>query len=121
MSYNISAWIVEELVDLVIPIESFFTNPRTDWHPEIKLDVNQIAEFCISDCRVIGKIVDKNLHVIKIEWRGECSGTGLNWILEPALKTSTGTLIASCVWEGGDCINQLQCRNGDVKWVDIEI
>ena len=121
MSYNISMWKVNELKDLVIPVESFFTNPRKDWHPEITLDANQIAELSISDCKVIGRIVDKMLHVIKIKWHGDGSGTGMHWILEPALKTSTGTLIASCIWEGGDSINKLECRDGEVKWVDIEI
>jgi hypothetical protein len=52
---------------------------------------------------------------------GEGSGTAMNWIIEPALTESTGELTASCIWEGGDSINQLILKNGVVSWRDIEI
>ena len=52
---------------------------------------------------------------------GEGSGYFINEVLEPALENSKGELIASCVWEGGDTINQIIVKDGNVEWVDIDI
>ena len=99
-----------------------FPEEHKDWHPAIGLEKDfETVTVYISDCFLKGKIIDKKIHVSEINWSGDCSGTAMHWILEPALKHSTGTLIVSCVWENGDSINRLECRDGDVKWVDVEI
>lgn len=122
MSYNIDTWKTKKLENLVIPLDSFFVSDRTDWHPEKIFDED--GSICLSLSQgegVSGKLIDGQIHVESIELRGEGSGTEMNLIVEPALKTSTGELIVSMIWEGGDSINKIIVKDGDVKWEDIEI
>ena len=122
MSYNIDTWKVKKIENLSIPLSSFFTNLRTDWHPKKEYDENGILTLEMGEgTRVVGKVVDGILHVTDIECHGEGSGISMNLIIEPALKESTGGLVASCVWEGSDSINQLIVKDGNVEWKDIEI
>uniref|UniRef100_A0A6H1ZN20 Uncharacterized protein n=1 Tax=viral metagenome TaxID=1070528 RepID=A0A6H1ZN20_9ZZZZ len=122
MSYNIDRWKVKKLKNLCIPVLSFFTNPRKDWHPEKEYDEEGILTLSFGErAEIKGKVENKILLVSNIEFSGACSGTSMFWILEPALKDSTGELIASCVWEGGDSINRLIVKDGKVTWKDITI
>lgn len=122
MSYNIDTWKVKKLENLRVPLSSFFTNPRKDWHPTKEYDENGALTLSFGDgCEITGKVEDGILLVTSINFWGEGSGTSMNLILEPALKASTGELIASCVWEGGDSINQLIVKDGNVEWKNIEI
>jgi hypothetical protein len=122
MSYNIDTWKVKKLENLKIPLASFFTNPRTDWHPEKEYDENGILTLSLMEgTSVTGKVESGIVIVSDIQCHGEGSGTSMNMILEPALKSSTGELIVSCVWEGGDSINQLIVKDGTVEWKDIAI
>lgn len=122
MSYNIDTWKVKKLENLRVPIASFFTNPRTDWHPIKEYHEDGTLTLSLGEgCEIVGKVENKILIVSSIDFWGEGSGTNMSWILEPALKDSTGELVASCVWEGGDSINQLIVKGGNVEWKDIEI
>jgi hypothetical protein len=124
MSYNIDTFKVKQLENLTIPVPSLYTHPRKDHHPTKMLSKQNdswIRFQCLESCFVEGPVIDDAIHVKAIDWNGEGSGTDMDWILEPALKNSTGVLIASCVWEGGDSIDQLRVDNGKVEWVDIEI
>lgn len=122
MSYNCDTWKTKELKDLRIPIASLFKHDREDWHPERINDDDGTVEFRIMDGVFVRGTIDGDyVAVSMIECSGEGSGTGMHWILEPALKDSTGKLIASCVWEGGDSINRITVDDGLVSWEDIEI
>ena len=119
MSYNIDTFRLKKLENLVIPVASLFKHERGDWHPE-RTDGEETT-FHNLGFLIKGTVQDGNLYVSKFCCYGEGSGTSMRWILEPALKDSRGELVVSFVWEGGDCINQLQVKDGDIKWVDIEI
>lgn len=133
MSYNIDTFKLKKLENLKIPLNSFFVHPRKDWHPGCiygsaflsdsrEQTLSQDITIALSEsCYVKGSLADGVNTVSEINWTDEGSGTGMNWVLEPALKESTGELIASCIWEGGDSINRLVVKNGVVSWEDIEL
>lgn len=124
MSYNIDTFKVKKLENLVIPTAYFYEHNRKDFHPKKVLGEND--DSCIrfefsESCFVEGPVIDGIVQVKSINFCGEFSGTSMNEVFEPALENSTGVLIASCVWEGGDTVNQLRVENGEVEWVDIDI
>lgn len=121
VAYNISKWKTKKLTDLRIPVASFFKHNRSDWHPEREDAPDGLTTFHLMESYIIGRIDGVILCVTDIKMSGEGSGRFVNWILEPALKDSSGELMASCVWEGGDSINQIRVKDGKVEWVDIDI
>jgi hypothetical protein len=124
MSYNIDTFKVKQLKDLVIPVSSLYEHQREDLYPTkmfSKENDSWVRFQFMESCFIEGPVINDAIHVRSIDWCGEGSGNDMHDILEPALKNSTGVLIASCVWEGGDSINQLRVENDKVEWVDIEI
>lgn len=140
MSYNCDTFKVKKLENLRIPVKSLYKNERSDWHPERKdndngtvtfsimeSEINGIIKKGIKDCNIFNQNMKTHdprndiLVVLSICCRGEGSGTTMNKIIEPALRDSKGELIVSCVWEGGDSINQLIVKNGNINWKDIDI
>lgn len=121
MSYNIDTFKTKKLENLKIPITSLYKHERSDWYPERVNYDNGTVTFEMMGSEITGIIENDIFLCQSIDCSGEGSGTTMSWILEPAFKDSTGELIASCVWEGGDSINQLVVKEGDVKWKDIEI
>jgi len=112
MSYNVDMWRTKELVDLRVPVASLFKHERTDWHPSREAEANGEITFSIFESRITGTVDDGILAVTSIVVYGEGSGVALDWIVEPALKDSTGVLVASRIWEGGDYIDLLTVRDG---------
>lgn len=121
MSYNIDTWKTKKLVDLRIPLKAFFKHPRTDWHPEKEFQEDNHLTLRFMNSKISGKLKDEILFVEEMKISGEGSGTEMDWTIEPALQESTGELIASCIWERGDMINQLRVKDGSIEWVGIEI
>ena len=121
MSYNCDTWRTKEIKDFKIPIASLFKHERSDWHPERINNNDGSVTFEIIDAELHGNIENDWLVVSSIRCSGEGSGIAMEWILEPAFQDSTGELVASCVWEGGDSINKLTVKNGKVSWEDIDI
>lgn len=121
MSYNIDTFKVKSLEGLIIPVSSLYKSERKDWHPEKDINDDMSVTFTNMGTEITGKIIDGDLHVSEIECYGGGSGTAMKYMLEPALKDSKGILIVSCVWEGGDSINQLCVCDGVVEWEDINI
>lgn len=121
MSYNVDAWKTKELVDLVIPVESLFKHERGDWHPGREDNADGTTTFSINSSQITGKIDGDVLRVSSIKVFGECSGTALRWIIEPALADSRGKLVATRIWEGGDAIDRLTVIDGVVSSEPIEI
>lgn len=120
MSYNIDTFKVKKLENLIIPFDSFF-KCREDWHPERTNNDDGSVTLDSMESEIKGMLKDGLFEVTEIRCTGEGSGTTMNDIIEPALKDGKGTLIVSCVWEGGDCINKLTAIDGKVSWEDIEI
>ena len=121
MSYNIDTFKVKEILDLIIPVASLYKCEREDWHPDRMNNDDGTVTFTNMETEIHGAIKGGSLFVDKIDCRGEGSGTVMNWMLGPAFKDSTGRLVASCVWEGGDSINQLIVDDGNVEWKGIDI
>lgn len=122
MSYNVDTWKTKELVELRIPIASLFKHEREDWHPERTNNDDGTVTFSVMEgSEIHGKIEGNFLVVDSITACGEGSGTALHWIFEPALEDSTGKLVASRVWEGGDSIDKLTVENGKIESTPIEI
>lgn len=121
MSYNIDTFKVKKLENLRCPVASFYKHERKDWHPEKTIEDDMSVTFKSLDPEWHGKIIDDDFVFESIDCSGEGSGTTMRLILEPALLDSTGILVASCVWERGNCINQLKVENGKITWTEIEI
>jgi hypothetical protein len=124
MSYNIDTFKVKKLDSLIIPVASLYNHVRKDFHPKKKLgeEDDSYIRFAFGESVFIeGPVINESIHVKSIDWTDEFSGTAMDEVFEPALEDSTGQLIAFCVWEGGDTINQLRVRDGKVEWVDIDI
>lgn len=126
MSYNVDRWKTAQLVDLRVPVKSLFTFDRTDWHPKKHVhDDGSVSFEVILGSFVRGTIerVDdcEWLRVTNIEASGEGSGAALHYIFEPALKDSRGKLVATRVWESGDCIDRLTVIDGVLSSESIDI
>jgi hypothetical protein len=124
MSYNIDKWKTKKLGGLSIPLEAFYRHERTDWHPKAIINSptsNVVMLECGCGQRIVGALENGFLLVHEFDMAGEGSGTFYNWILEPALKESKGTLEAVLVWEGGDSINRLTVKDGKVTSAEIDL
>ena len=121
MAYNLDTFKVKKLENLQVPVASLLKHERQDWHPKQTVDGDKTTFEVMEGSHMTGVVRDGVLHVEEFACRSEGSGVAMNWIFEPALKDSKGEFIASCVWEGGDTVNQLRVKDGAVEWVDIEI
>ncbi len=121
MAYNVTAWKTKELVDLKIPVSSLFKHPRKDWHPERIDYADGSVRFEIVEASITGHIDGELLIVDSMNLYGDGSGTALEWITEPALKDSTGKLVAIRIWEGGDYIDKLTVIDGVLDKSQIEL
>jgi len=118
MSYNINTWRTKELQNLVIPLKEI---------QKIKyIDVKLVGESSVEiygpseGFSINGILNGDQIEISKIETSGE--GSGSNWKeFCDMLKTSTGKLIATQVWEGGDSITRLIVEDGKVTEESIEI
>lgn len=122
MSYNITNWKTKTIIDLKIPLDAFYRHPRADWHPRFEMKDEKIAILhCTQGNEILGTVEDGIFSIAQIELHGEGSGTFYNWILEPALRESTGRLEAVLIWEGGDYVSKLTVKNGIVADEQIDL
>ena len=110
MSYNCDMFKVKKIENLEFKEDAF-----KDCQREIKPDLTTVFSYC--EAWVSGIVVDGSFLCEELECTGEGSGEFIDEILEPALKDSTGILVASCVWEGGDSINHLICKDGKIEYL----
>jgi len=120
MSYNCTTWKTTTLDKFRLPIASLYKHPRSDWHPE-RRDVTGLTMFAVCEAGVSGHVNGDWLEVTSVDIAGEGSGTALNWIFEPAFEHSTGTLVATLIWEGGDSIQRLSVVDGQITTEEIDI
>ena len=121
MSYNIDTFILKTIDGLSCPVAALYKNPRKDWHPKREDREDGLTIFTNMETELRGTVEGERYNITYISCYGEGSGTVMNDMLEPAFAESKGNLVASWVWEGGDCINRLEVHDGSVSWVDIEI
>lgn len=117
MSYDITTWKTKEIRALAIPLASIEALPYVN----IKMDGNHVEVLATAEgFELKGKLLFGLVHVDLIEFWGE--GSGHEWeAFKEMLSTSTGTLIASQVWEGGDSITRLIVKNGEVQEALVDI
>lgn len=122
MSYNCSIFKTKKLENFKIPVASLYKPELSDWHlNRTNNDDGTVTFDGMEETNLSGVIENKIFICQSINCSGEGSGFYMREILEPAFMDSSGELIASCIWECGDSINQLIVKNGNVKWEDIEI
>ena len=124
MSYNISSWKTKKLNNLVIPLKYFYESERKDWHPSEPTIVNTDGDIkleCGCEQTIIGSLKNEMLTIKEFEMYGEGSGTFFYYILENALKQSTGELEAIIIWEGGDSITKLIVKDGNLIHEELEL
>lgn len=126
MSYNIDTWKVKKLENLTIPLKSLYVSSRSDWHPDqpeindpetMKIKIEGGSEGFIIE----GFLNNGVITVTKIELYGERSGSFKHYVLDNALKDSSGELEVVLVWEGGDLITKLKVKDGIIEENDIEL
>jgi hypothetical protein len=125
MSYNIDTCKIKKLKNLVIPMQSFYTSERTDWHPDRAKILNTETMECEIECgceqSIKGILKNDHLHVSELNITGEGSGSFKYYVLDHALKSSKGVLEASLIWEGGDSVTSLSLIDGVLVEKDIEL
>jgi hypothetical protein len=124
MSTNIITWKTKKLENLVIPLSAFFIHPRKDWHPEqpIIRDVTTMEVLLKCGCgqMIKGRLIEGQLHVSSFKMEGEGSGGFKDWILDEALKQSTGELQVAIVWESGEVTN-LTVKDGVLEENQVDL
>lgn len=118
MSYNITSWKTKEISNLLIPLDAVKDLPYTD----IEFDGTSIKADGLSEgFKLEGNIIDSNMvEIIEIKTAYDSSGSTWNDFIR-MLEKSSGTLIATQIWEGGDSISKLTVNNGDVIQEPIEL
>jgi hypothetical protein len=126
MSYNITSFKLKKMNDLIIPLDALKNKERPDWSAKdpvlldpllskvrIEMGCGQWIEGIIPTSS--GKVAVTNL-----ELAGEGSGSLMHYLMEDALKKSTGYLEAILVWEGGE-IERLVVLDGHLSQATVEL
>ena len=118
MSYNIDTWNTKKIEGLKIPISEIHKLPyvEVELFPENKVSISGPSE----GFEIEGILEKDIISVSEITMDG--TGSGNTWEnLVSCLEKSTGELIATQIWEGGDSITRLTVKNGIVAQENIEI
>ena len=119
MSYNIDTWHTKELVDFTIPLSVI----HTDNNLRVILTENNGVEvdgYYPEAFELKGQLVHGSVIVSKLYFGGE--GSGHAWEnFKEILSQSSGKLISSQVWEGGESITRLIVIEGKITEEEIEI
>jgi hypothetical protein len=126
MSYNCDTFKIKTLQNLVIPLKSFYNQKYHDssWIPDqpklLNIDTSEVEINCGCGQTVTGILTNKLIQVTELEMSGEGSGTFWEYF-EKILKTSTGILIGTRIWEGGDSVDRIFVINGDIRSENVEL
>jgi hypothetical protein len=118
MSYNITSWKTKEIFNLLIPLDAIKDLPYTD----VEFDgINIKADGLSGGFALEGNLIENNMvEIIEIKTAYDSSGSTWNDFIR-MLEKSSGTLIATQIWEGGDSISKLTVNNGEVIDEPIEL
>jgi hypothetical protein len=120
MSYNIDTWRTKEAVNLRIPLDALYgcsSEIEVELLPDAGIEVCGPAEgFEIKGVLLL----NNDVEVSKIALYGERSGWAWD-DFKALLAQSSGKLVASQVWEGGDSITRITVIDGVVTEENVEI
>jgi len=118
MSYNINTWKTKKLENFSIELDAFYEMDEC----EVVLGKGGYIKVTgpSEGFEVTGKLVGDRVLVHSIESWGEGSGWAME-AMKVLLAHSTGTLLATLVWEGGDSIERLTVIDGVVTEVEADI
>ena len=124
MSYNITSWKTKKLDNLIVPLKAFYESKINNWHPSEPRIINadgDVGLMCGCEQTIKGKLKDGMLTITEFDMTGEGSGRFKDFILDDALKQSTGELEVIIIWEGGDSISSFNVKDGVIEETDIEL
>ena len=121
MSYNIDVFKVRKVENFSFSVTNFLELLKEqECHFEQINNEDGSITFELSSSTLQGTIEDDKFFVSTLHCCGSESGYEMEYILEPIFHESTGELIASCAWNGGDTINRVYVKNGEVEWCDLD-
>lgn len=124
MSFNIDNWKTKKLVNLTIPLKAFFESARKDWHPDqpkiVNLDTMEVEMRCGCEQSIKGVLKDGFIYVSSLQMHGDGSGCFKSYVLDDALRQSSGELEAVLIWEDSS-IERLSVRDGVLEETAIDL
>lgn len=118
MSYNVSAWRTEEMVDFRVNLDAIHAN--NDYLVKLNPDDEVKVTGWPESFEMKGHLVNGQVVVSELYYGGE--GSGSAWEdFKLMLSQSIGKLVSSQVWEGGGSISKLIVDNGIVSEEEVEI
>ena len=118
MSYNLDNFKIKKLENFKIAAKEF--NKKVFGNPKIDLETNKILfEGDCEVCEFEGILNNGLIEISNISIYGEGSGNFMCDYGNNLLKNSTGTLIATLVWEGGDTIERITIIDGKKETEEI--
>jgi len=116
MSYNITGFAIKKLDNFTLPYAAVLE--ASEGNVNIADDVLTFDSFPVEDMEIVGTLDDKRLNVTDLKYSGTWSGNYWDEV-EELLKQSTGTLKARIVWEGGDSVEVVTVKNGEITRKDV--
>lgn len=115
MSYNPTLIKIIEIDALIIPLSSLAPE-GSEWSSVVETSGTDGSTTYLQGDILGGEF----LQVNNFDCTGECSGSCMREVFEPAFRESTGKLVAVVVWEGGDSIQTLTVEGGKVSFEPYE-
>lgn len=124
MSYNLDMFKIKELAEFHVPLRQLLE--LNQWMEAKYRGDGQITVTGYSEgFELSGKIVHKDdrefIQVESMDLHGEGSGTLWSDLTERIFPDSTGRMVVSQIWEGGDTVCKATIDNGTFEEVDIEL
>ena len=120
MSYNITRWKTKTINNLRIP-EVALREVSEDL-VRLAVVINDSVLFTFLDSKIKAQMMTDGGYLIsEINISGEGSGFFFHEILRSALSKSTGSLIATLIWEGGDSISRITVNDGEIKEEQVDL
>ncbi len=124
MAIDIINFKIKKLNNLVIPLKSLYLSVRKDWHPSEPsiIDAETMLVEIEGGCEqtIKGYLKDGLITVTEMDLTGEGSSSFRYYVLDEALKHSTGELEIVFVYEDGE-IYRLNVLDGILNEDKIDL
>lgn len=126
MSYNIDTFKVKS-VTLILPKDlnmSQFAKENNVDHYDQEIEIKTDGSWSYNEggegLSMNGRVTEKGLEVDDLYNSGEGSGWDDD-LMRMLFEKFKGDLVASRVWEGGDSIDRITIKKGDIKVKEIDL